>query len=271
MLKLFFIKELNASAIAANIKEAWVRHRVRWRQELALIFNELAIFHSRGVGLLVFYALDELVHVKGDRHFFDGVAVCVNDEVVAFLVLGPNSTLVEVRGVDTRSSLVGDAKQLEEVVVVLGAKFFNLLSNVVEVGPLIRCYQDHFAILTDLDDGIVISSDDMNHAGAEGHWINFLSFKITLNNSPVRKKHLSSFAGVCSLHDQILAHESICTSRAYASSCSGLYGIVCLSHRCVAFFCDVGDSSSFSVTSLFSKNTSAVWHDLETCLVYVVN
>lgn len=64
-------------------------HSLGWWQELAFLFNMFPITSWKStwtVRLLAVDALDELVQIKGDTELLNGVAVGINDEMVAFLV-----------------------------------------------------------------------------------------------------------------------------------------------------------------------------------------
>jgi len=80
--------------------------------------------------------------------------------------LRPYSAFIQVCSVYARSSLVGNTEELEEVIIILRAEFVNSFSNVIQIGSFICGNEDDFTILSDFDDGEIISLNDMDHAGA---------------------------------------------------------------------------------------------------------
>ena len=158
----------------------------RW-QEFALIFNELSITDSRRVRLLVLDTFDHLIQVERDRQFFSRVSIGIHNEEVTFFILSPQSTLIQVDGVNTRSAFNGDSKEFEEVVVIVDSKLF-LVTYLVEVGTLSGRNYNYFSVLSDLNNGVIISADQMDQTAAETVvTTEFLLFEVSLDSSLIGK------------------------------------------------------------------------------------
>jgi hypothetical protein len=137
----------------------------RW-QELALVFDEFSITDSGRVRLLVLDTFDHLVQVERDRQFLSRVSVGIHNEEVTFLILGPESTLIQVDGVDARSAFDGHTEELEEVVIIIDSELF-LVTDLVEVSTLGGGNYNDFSVLSNLDYGVVVSADEMDQTTAE--------------------------------------------------------------------------------------------------------
>lgn len=137
----------------------------RW-QELALVFDEFSITDSGRVRLLVLDTFDHLVQVERDRQFLSRVSVGIHNEEVTFLILGPESTLIQVDGVDAGSAFDGHTEELEEVVIIIDSELF-LVTDLVEVSTLGGGNYNDFSVLSNLDYGVVVSADEMDQTTAE--------------------------------------------------------------------------------------------------------
>ena len=83
-------------AIVLDHEQAWVSNSLGWRQELAFLFDMFPVASGKcswAVRLLAVDALDELVQIEGDTELLNGIAVGIDNEVVAFLVQHPELSL----------------------------------------------------------------------------------------------------------------------------------------------------------------------------------
>lgn len=101
--------------------------------------------------------------------------------------MSPQSTLIQVDGVNTRSAFNGDSKEFEEVVVIVDSKLF-LVTYLVEVGTLSGRNYNYFSVLSDLNNGVIISADQMDQTAAETVvTTEFLLFEVSLDSSLIGK------------------------------------------------------------------------------------
>jgi hypothetical protein len=77
-------------------------------------------------------------------------AVGIDNEEVAFLVLSPETTLLQVNSVDTASALEWHSEQLKEVVVVCCSELL-LLTDAIEERSFICSDEYYFTVLSDFD------------------------------------------------------------------------------------------------------------------------
>ena len=137
--------------VVLNFEESWVGNRFRRRQKFALILKILSIGNSWRVGLFILYTIYHLVKVEWHGQFLSWFSISVYDEKVSFFILGPQTTLLQVAGVNTRSSFEWHSEQLKEVVVVFCAEL-KLLADRVQICTLVCCDHDDLAVLADFDD-----------------------------------------------------------------------------------------------------------------------
>ena len=101
--------------------------------------------------------------------------------------MSPQSTLIQVDGVNTGSAFNGDSKEFEEVVVIVDSKLF-LVTYLVEVGTLSGRNYNYFSVLSDLNNGVIISADQMDQTAAETVvTTEFLLFEVSLDSSLIGK------------------------------------------------------------------------------------
>ena len=101
--------------------------------------------------------------------------------------MSPQSTLIQVDGVNTRSAFNGDSKEFEEVVVIVDSKLF-LVTYLVEVGTLSGRNYNYFSVLSDLNNGVIISADQVDQTAAEAVvTTEFLLFEVSLDSSLIGK------------------------------------------------------------------------------------
>jgi hypothetical protein len=128
-----------------------------------------------------------LIQVERDRQFFSRVSIGIHNKEVTFFILSPQSTLIQVDGVNTRSAFNGDSKEFEEVVVIVDSKLF-LVTYLVEVGTLSGRNYNYFSVLSDLNNGVIISADQMDQTAAETVvTTEFLLFEVSLDSSLIGK------------------------------------------------------------------------------------